>query len=97
MVVFVMTNVSESLRGILTKWVMEVKAGVFVGNINKTVRDSIWKKLSEDNVSSALMIYNFNNEQGFNIEMLGEPYRYVKDYEGILLIAKKIENIGEYE
>lgn len=91
MVVFVMTNVSESIRGALTRWVMEVKAGVFVGNINKTVRDSLWDKLKKENVSNALMIYNFNNEQGFNIEMLGEPYRYVKDYEGILLVSKKIE------
>lgn len=89
MVVYVMTNAPENLRGELTKWVMEVKAGVYVGNINKTVRETLWKKIEENNVSEALMIYNYNNEQGYNIEMIGTPYRYMKDYEGLLLIAKK--------
>ena len=97
MVIFIMTNAPENLRGELTKWVMEVKAGVFVGNLSKSVRDRLWKKVVEVNVPDALMIYNYNNEQGYNIEMIGDPYRFVKDYEGLLLIGRKIRGIENAE
>ena len=44
------------------------------------------EKIVEIEVPEALMIYNYN------IEMVGDPYRFVKDYEGLLLIGKKTES-----
>ena len=83
----ILENASEALRGELTKWFLEVKPGVLVSNVTKTVRDLLWEKVRAECIS-ALMLYSYNNEQGFKIEMSGEPYRSVIDIDGIFLIAK---------
>lgn len=87
MVVIVLENASDSLRGELSKWLLEVKPGVLVADISKRVREELWKRVVQEGIS-ALMIYSYNNEQGFNIEMVGEPYRSVVSVDGIVLIAK---------
>ena len=37
MVVFILENVSTSLRGELSRWLFEVKAGVFTGKVSVVV------------------------------------------------------------
>lgn len=90
MTVFVLENAPLNLRGELTKWLLEVKPGVFVGKLSKTVRDLLWKKVEDSYLYGALMIYNFNNEQGFKFEMYGEPTRSVIDYDGLELISRSL-------
>lgn len=90
MVVMVMENMPVGFRGELTKWLLEAKAGVFVGNVAASVRERLWKKVMEhEKEGAALMIYSSDTEQGFSIEMCGNPYRSVIDMEGILLIKTK--------
>ncbi len=81
-----MESAPLKLRGELTKWLMETKPGVFVGNVNAAVRERLWKKVTEIEGLSGLIIYNMNNEQGFDIMMCGDPKRSVIDLEGIKLI-----------
>lgn len=61
MVVFVLENASEKLRGILTRWMIETKPGVFVGSLNPLVRDKLWDMIPEHDPKGALMIYSCNN------------------------------------
>ena len=92
MVVMVIENAPLKVRGELTKWLLETKPGVFVGNVSALVRDKLWEKVCEDTLMlSALLIYSSNNEQGFEIEMLGEPYRSVVDFDGVKLIKTQVE------
>ena len=86
MIVFVVENASEKLRGILTRWMIETKPGVFVGSLNPLVRDKIWGIISDYDPKGALMIASCNNEQGYQIQMLGEPKRSVVDLDGLQLI-----------
>lgn len=86
MVVIVLDCARETLRGELTKWLLETKPGVFVGNLNAVVRDKLWEKVEKGEPTGALMIYSTNNEQGFTIQMLGEPHRSVVDFDGVQLI-----------
>ncbi len=86
MVVFVLENATEKLRGVLTRWMIETKPGVFVGSMNALVRDKIWEMIPDHAPKGALMIYSTNNEQGFQIKMLGEPSRTVVDLDGLQLI-----------
>ncbi len=91
MVIIVMENTPEKLRGELTRWMLEAKAGVFIGNINAIVRETLWKKVDEGKEKgAAMMIYSFDTEQGFKIEMTGEPRRSIIDFEGLFLITNKI-------
>ena len=88
MVVIAMTNAPESLRGELTKWMIEPKAGVLVGSVSALVRDKLWEKVcrQQDSVNGAVMIYTMNNEQGYMLRLHGDPQRTVEDFEGVQLI-----------
>jgi len=90
MVVLVMENMSEGFRGELSKWLIEAKAGVFVGNISTAVRERLWQKVfKHGQEGSAVLIYSADTEQGFCMEMCGIPHRSVIDFEGIFLIKTK--------
>ena len=92
MTVLILENVSPGFRGEVTQWLLEIKTGVFVGNISAAVRQRLWKKVN-DNVSdgAALLIFSAPNEQGFVMEVCHTPERSVVDMEGIYLI-KRIVN-----
>lgn len=91
MTLFILEDSPLNLRGELTKWLLEVKPGVFVGKLSKTVRDLLWDKITNNyKLYGALMIYSFNNEQGFKFEMYGEPTRSVVDYDGLELIGRSL-------
>ena len=66
MTVLVLENVSPSLRGECTRWLLEVKAGVFLGTISAAVRERLWEMVkSRAEGGSCMIAYAANNEQGF--------------------------------
>jgi len=66
---------------------LELKAGVFLGTITATVRDLIWEKVKDEaKQGSAILAYSYPNEQGFILEMWGDPRRKVVDLDGLSLI-----------
>lgn len=88
MVVLVIDNAPVKLRGELTKWLLEVKPGVFAGKVSAMVREKLWEKVyNEEYISGAVMLYSMNTEQGFQMEMCGYPTRRVVDINGIQLIG----------
>lgn len=92
MTVLVLENVSPGFRGELTQWLLEVKAGVFVGNISAGVRSRLWEKVKKNiEFGAGLIIYSAQNEQGFAIEMCNSPYRKVVELEGLFFISRIIE------
>ena len=88
MVVFILERVSPSLRGQLTRWMLEPKTGIFVGRINAKVRDILWEKIkSRRGVKGAgLMVRTSNTEQGFVLESIGDTSREIVDFEGLQLV-----------
>lgn len=91
MIIFVIENSPEKLRGELTKWLLETKPGVFVGKVSATVRILLWEKVCDDcKRTGALMIYSSDTEQGFRMEICGDPKRTLVDSDGIQLI--KVQN-----
>jgi CRISPR-associated protein Cas2 len=87
MVVMILESVPTSLRGELTRWLIEPHAGVFVGHVNAMVRDRLWKKCRENKrAGGVVQIWSTNTEQRFDIRMAGATTRDVVDYEGLKLI-----------
>jgi len=87
MVVFILENVPASLRGDLSRWLFEIKAGVFVGRVSALVREELWARVtSKIGDGSALMVYSTNSEQGFWARSVGDPSRQLVDIEGVLLV-----------
>lgn len=87
MVVLILECVPIGLRGELSRWFLEPKAGVFVGNVSALVRDKIWEKACrKSNKGGCLIIYSSNNEQGYQIKSWGNTTRSIIDFEGIFLV-----------
>jgi CRISPR-associated protein Cas2 len=87
MVVLILENVPTRLRGELSRWMLEPKAGVFVGSVSGMVRDRLWEKVcKEARGGGCIMIHDTNREQGFAIKSEGESRRGVEDFEGLFLI-----------
>jgi CRISPR-associated protein Cas2 len=90
MTVIFLTNVKPGLRGELTRWMLEPKAGVFVGRVTSVVRDHLWRRVlrSSSAGSSAIMLYAADTEQGYRIEVAGEGARRIRDFDGLSLVAR---------
>jgi CRISPR-associated protein Cas2 len=87
MVVFILENAKVGLRGELSRWLFEVKVGVFTGRVSALVREELWQMIDQKiGNGSAVMIYPARNEQGFDARMLGNPSRSLVDIEGLLLV-----------
>lgn len=93
MLVMILEKVPSSLKGELSRWLIEPKAGVFVGKVSAMVRDKLWEKcLCSYPTGSYIQIWSSNNEQGFSVRSFGERSREVIDMEGITLVKNLYAN-----
>lgn len=87
MVILILERVTPSLRGELTRWMLEPRTGVFVGNMSGLVRDRLWDKVQDSlKGGAALMVHTARTEQGFRIRSAGDPKRKALDVDGLTLI-----------
>ena len=87
MTVLVLTAVKPGLRGELSKWMIEPRAGVFVGHVSSRIRDRLWEKIiGAMDDGAALMVYSARTEQGFALRSYGDNRRVPVDYDGLTLI-----------
>ena len=89
MVVLILENVPVGLRGELTRWMLEPKAGVFVGAPNALVRDKLWEKVvKESRGGGCIMLHSNDTEQRYDVRMWGNCTREAIDMEGLKLIRR---------
>ena len=88
MLVIVTENVPPRLRGRLGVWLVEIRAGVYVGNPSARLRDFIWQQVEEGlEDGNAAMAWNTNSESGYDFKTLGENRREPVDFDGLRLVA----------
>lgn len=88
MVVLVLTACPEGLRGHLTRWMLEISAGVFVGHVSTRVRDLLWDRVVELSRSGrAIMVYSQRNEQHLAFKVHGHHWKPI-DLDGVLLMQR---------
>lgn len=88
MLVIVLENAPPRLRGRLAVWLLEVRAGVYVGNYSSKVRDHIWAQVGQGlDEGNAVMMWRTNNEAGFEFETLGANRRMPVDWDGVRLVS----------
>lgn len=91
--VVVTENVPPRLRGRMAIWLLEVRAGVYIGDVSKRTRETIWEQLSEGcEGGNAVMAWASNNESGYEFLTLGENRRVPVDFDGLRLVAFKPMN-----
>lgn len=87
MVVLILERVPTGLRGELSRWFLEPKAGVFVGKVTAMVRDRLWEKAcGQAGEGGCVMIHASDNEQRFKIKTWGRTARLIEDFEGLFLV-----------
>jgi CRISPR-associated protein Cas2 len=89
LIVLVVERASPGLRGQLTRWMLEVHAGVFVGSLSARVREKLWALVRARNrVGGSVLVYRAPNEQGFVVETHGDTDRTILDIEGLQLVRR---------
>ena len=85
--IFIVEKVPQSLKGELTRWMIEPRTGVFVGKLSATVRLKLWEKIIKNiRLGGCTMIYSKNNEQGFVVRNFGDTSRDIVDMDGLYLV-----------
>ncbi len=88
MLVIVAENVPPRLRGRLAIWLLEVRAGVYVGKVSRRVREMIWEQVEKGmEGGNAVMAWTTNTESGFDFMTLGANRRIPKEMDGIKLVS----------
>ena len=100
MVVLSTTAVPDHLRGALSRWMIEVAPGIFVGTLSAKVRDELWKTAAAVvGEGAAVLLHPDNTEQGYTIRTAGERRRRPVDFDGLTLVAmspmERTDNIAE--
>lgn len=88
MVVIVLENAPPRLRGRLAIWLLEVRAGVYVGDYGRRVREYLWQQVTEgiDSGNAVLVWRDQGQEAGFQFETLGENRRIPVEMDGVRLV-----------
>jgi len=94
-----MTNCPIGLRGDLTKWLLEISPGVFVGQVSARVRDHLWERIRDTITDGRVtMVFNTNNEQRMDFRVHNSTWEPI-DFDGIKLVLRpspsRIKQLGE--
>lgn len=92
MLVVVTENVPPRLRGRLAVWLLEIRAGVYVGDVSVRIREMIWDQigaLAED--GNVAIVWATNTESGFDFQTYGKNRRIPIEEDGLRLVLFKSE------
>ena len=88
MIVLVVSKAPAALRGKATRWLLQLKPGVYVGTLSARVRDRLWESVCASLKGGwAVMLFPAKTEQGFDLRSFGDGPVMLEDIEG-LWVAK---------
>lgn len=95
MMVIVVENGPPRLRGRLSLWLAELRAGVYVGVYSARTRERVWSEVAaliED--ASAVMAWSAPTDSGFAFETVGPNRRVPVDFDGLTLVRFDADTPG---
>jgi CRISPR-associated protein Cas2 len=93
MTVLIVEGATQGLRGLLSRWMIQPRAGLFVGRLSARVRDELWEMvISSGKAKGALLIHGAQTEQRFRIVSWGQTSREPVDFEGLTLIRRPTDS-----
>jgi CRISPR-associated protein Cas2 len=88
MLVIVVEGAPPRLRGRLAVWLLEVRAGVYVGAYGARVREMIWGQVcAYIDEGNAVIAWAAPNDAGFAFDTCGMNRRVPIDLDGLRLVA----------
>ncbi|MDO4174471.1 MAG: type I-E CRISPR-associated endoribonuclease Cas2e [Eubacteriales bacterium] len=90
MIVISLTDCPPKVRGDLSKWLMEINTGVYVGNVNARVREELWERICKNiKTGRATMVYSAPGEQKMAFRIHNTTWEPV-DFDGITLVRRPL-------
>ena len=87
MMVIVVENAPPRLRGRLRAWLLEVRAGVYVGDYSARTRAMIWEQvIGFVEGGDAVMVWRAATDQGFDFLTHGRNRRMPEEFDGLKLV-----------
>jgi len=88
MTVVVTETIPPRLRGRLAVWLLEVRAGVYIGDVSKRVRETLWQYMEADlGDGNIVMAWATNTESGFDFQTMGKNRRIPVKMDGLRLVS----------
>lgn len=94
LMVVAVESVPPSLRGRLAVWLIEVRAGTYIGNYSVRVREHIWEHVVAGlGKGNAVLVWSTNNDAGYDFRTAGTNRRVPREMDGVKLISFLPERI----
>jgi CRISPR-associated protein Cas2 len=89
----ILEKVPKKWKGVLSRWLLEIRPGTFLGNPTQRVRDELWKKLTNRPATGyVLQLWSSRLPRGFDYRQYGESARMLEDFEGLALVTRHKPN-----
>ena len=91
MMVVIVEAAPPRLRWRLAVWLLEVSAGVYVGNYGRRVREMIWTQVCahiED--GNAVIVWTAPTDAGVEFDTIGKRRRIPADFDGFRFVAMSL-------
>ena len=90
MLVMTLERVPPALRGELTRWLVEIQTGVYVGRVSAMVRDNLWRKaIDKARGGQCTQTWRANTELGVEFRISGDERRQLVDFDGLTLVSER--------
>lgn len=95
MMVIATEKAPPRLRGHLSLWLVEVRAGLYIGTYGRRARERLWSETQQFiGDGNAVMAWSAINESGFEFETIGGNRREAVQMDGMTL-ARFLKAQGE--
>ena len=90
MIVITLSDCPPKVRGDLSKWLIEINTGVYVGQVSARVREELWKRICENlHAGRATMVFHAMGEQHMDFRVHNTTWEPV-DFDGLKLMRRTL-------
>lgn len=96
MILIDLEKASTKIHGLLSRRLLEVRPGVFVGAVSTRQADQLWLLVTESAPGAGLLVLAANTELGLRFKTCGEHRYQIENHDGLELVSlKKKQNVFE--
>ncbi len=91
MILLMLSRTPPRLAGLVTQWLIEVREGVYVGNVSEAIRSSIWQRVIADvGKGHSMMVW-----PGLGLNMTIHNHEWdIVEFDGLPLVRKPTQDEG---
>jgi len=91
--VLAVTAGPPSVRGAISRWLVEAAPGLYVGSVSARVREELWPAV-KDVIGDGAAVCTFpdDSEQGYRLRTAGDRRRETVHFDGLTLVKFRAPN-----